>query len=138
MDAKPSFRWAGRYYLFATAAALVGLALVAAGLQIGGIETYRELLAGDAVLTRSALVGLLPILLGLAVWRFGKAWALYATLTGATEAELAETYDNERVKSEILSVLDERLAEMQSDLRTVNRNVNKLRTEDDAGFEFDD
>lgn len=140
MDAKRSFRWAGYYYLLTVAATLVGFVFVAVGLWVGGIEAYQAWAdgAGAVAALGDAVVALIPIAIGVAVWRFGKAWAMYATLTGAVEAELAETYDNERVKSEILSVLDERLAEMQSDLQTVNRNVNKLRTEDDAGFEFDD
>jgi hypothetical protein len=81
-----------------------------------------------------ALPGLALAALGIAVYRFGESWALYTTLTAAHEEALADTYDTERVKSDIVSVLDDRLSDMQNDLQSVNRELRKLKEED--AFEF--
>jgi hypothetical protein len=83
-----------------------------------------------------ALPGLVLAVAGVAIYRFGESWALYTTLTAAHEEALSTTFDTERVKADIVSVLDDRLADMQNDLQSVNRELRKLK-EDDA-FDFSD
>lgn len=145
MDSKRALRWSGYYFLLTTAAAVVGLAIVGAGVALGVAEGYEAYQAGQT--TTSALAtaapGLVVALVGIAVWRFGKAWAFYKTLTGATEEQLADTYDTEHVKADILSVLDDRLADMQQDVQSMNRSIRDLKKDDaveasaEGGFEFE-
>ncbi len=137
MDAKRAAVHAGKYFLFTSAFAIVGLGLVAAGVALGGVEAW-DILSANSNATGQALSAAAPGIalaaLGLLVYRFGKAWSLYKTLTAANEDALSETFDTQRVKSDIVSVLDDRLADMQNDLQSVNRELRKLK-EDDS-FEF--
>ncbi len=143
MDAKRAFRWSGYYFLLTTAATVLGLAIVGAGVLLGVGQGYEAYRAGESItaVLGTAGFGLVIALVGIAVWRFGKAWALYKTLTGATEEQLADTFDTEHVKADILSVLDDRLADMQQDLQSVNRSLRDLKKEESAetegGFEFE-
>lgn len=143
MDSKRAFRWSGYYFLLTTVFAVVGLAIVGAGAAFGIGQGYEAYQAGESVTTAlgTAAPGIVVALVGVAVWRFGKAWAFYKTLTGATEEQLADTYDTEHVKADILSVLDDRLADMQQDLQSVNRSLRELDSDDaveaEGGFEFD-
>ncbi|MFB6110284.1 MAG: hypothetical protein ABEJ60_05350 [Halodesulfurarchaeum sp.] len=138
MDRTRSLRFAGRYFLYTTGLALLGLALVA----LGGYLAYSGLVFGPGSfygvpvphLTTRAVLGVVPALLGVIVWRVGKAWALYHTLAGAMSEELGETYDTEHVKSDIVSVLDDRLSDMQQDLQSVNREVRDLKGAEEFDF----
>ena len=135
MESRRAVAWAGRYFLITAGFALVGAALVGVGLGYGGLQawsTYQS--AGAMAAVSGAALYLAVAALGILVWRFGKALALYMTLTGAMEAQLADTFDTQHVKSDIVSVLDERLADMQQDLQSVNREIRDLKAESD--FEF--
>ncbi|MFB6103722.1 MAG: hypothetical protein ABEJ57_01370 [Halobacteriaceae archaeon] len=138
MDSKRAARWAGVYFLLTVVATVVGVAVIAGGTALGVQELYETYdRTGD--LSRSALMdaipGLLVAAIGIAIWRFGKAIAFYKTLTGAVAEELADTYDNQQVKSEILAVLDDRLADMQQDIQSINRELRDVKNVDDG---FDD
>ncbi len=134
MDQKRSLVWAGKYFLITSALAIVGVGLVALGVYLAFQQTSGTIAFGIPRPTSSSLVGLVPAIIGLAIWRAGKAWAMYLTLTGAIEEELADTYDTEHVKSDIVAVLDDRLADMQQDLQSVNREIRNLKQAED--FEF--
>lgn len=138
MDSKRATRWAGLYFLATTVATVVGGAIIVGGLFFGVVElydTYQQ--TGD--ISQSALGDAAPGLfvagVGVVVWRLGKAIAFYKMLTGAIAEELADTYDNQQVKSEILAVLDDRLSDMQQDIQSINREVRDLKDVDDS---FDD
>jgi hypothetical protein len=138
MDHSRALRFSGRYFLYTTLAGLLGLIAVAAGgyLIATGISLGPAGMNGIPlpVVSSQAYLGLVPIVLGVAIWRLGKAWALYTTLTGAMAEELEDTYDTEHVKSDIVAVLDDRLADMQQDLQSVNREVRDLKADEE--FEF--
>lgn len=134
MDQKRSLAWAGKYFLITSALAIVGVGLVVLGGYLAVQQTSGTLAFGIPRPTSGSLIGLIPVILGVAVWRGGKAWAMYLTLTGAIEEELADTYDTEHVKSDIVSVLDDRLSDMQQDLQSVNREIRNLKDAED--FEF--
>ena len=131
MDTKRSAVHAGKYFAVTTLFAVVGLAFVAVGAFLSqpalDAETTSELVS-------AALPGIVLAVVGIAIYCFGKSWALYKTLTDAHEEALAETFDTQRVKSDIVSVLDDRLADMQTDLQSVNREIRKLK--DDDQFDF--
>jgi len=132
MDWKRSFRWAGAYFAWTSLFALIGLVLVAVGVVMGGRGAYADFQQNVATATilRHAAPGLALAFVGFLVYRFGKAWALYRTLTAAGKEDLSDTFDTQHVKSDIVSVLDDRLSDMQQDLQSVNRELRELKRED--------
>ncbi|MFB6134597.1 MAG: hypothetical protein ABEJ55_06380 [Halanaeroarchaeum sp.] len=121
--------------------ALVGLALIGVGFGYGGLQAYGVYQrTGNAILaTKDVLYYLAVGVVGVLLRRFGKGMALYMTLTGAIEEQLASTFDTEHVKSDIVSILDDRLADMQHDLQSVNRELRKAKSDSsgDSQFDFD-
>lgn len=140
MDRTRSMRWAGRYFLYTLGASLLGLLLVGVGgyLLVTGLTFGTGSINGIPIpaARTQAYLAVVPIVLGVATYRFGKAWALYQTMTGAMEEELGDTFDTEHVKSDIVAVLDDRLADMQQDLQSVNRELRNMKQAD--AFEFSD
>lgn len=135
MDRKRALSWAGKYFLVTSAFALVGIVLVVAGLYVANLYAIpNATYFGLPYPTGRSFLGIIPLLLGIAIWRGGKAWAMYITLTGAIEEDLEDSFDTEHVKSDIVAVLDDRLADMQHDLQSVNREIRKLKESDE--FEF--
>ncbi|GAA0653467.1 hypothetical protein [Salarchaeum japonicum] len=133
MDAKRAFVWAGKYFALTSLFAVVGFALIAVGGYYGlqeGFAAYESTESYTSSLAAGA-PGFVVALVGLVVYRLGKAWAFFKTLTAATEEEVGETFDTEHVKSDIVAVLDDRLSDMQHDLQSVNRELRDLKTEDD-------
>lgn len=138
MDRKRSLVWAGKYFLITSGLALVGIGFVALGFYVAYTQGAGSLYGPIPSPTSNSLLGLIPLLVGVAIWRAGKAWALYMTFTGAIEEELAETYDTEHVKSDIVAVLDDRLADMQQDLQSVNREIRNLKQAEEFDFQDQD
>lgn len=139
MESRRAFAWAGRYFLITAFFALLGAVLVGAGIGYGGFEAwtiYQETGGNAVAAAQDGAVYLLVSVLGILLWRFGKAFALYMTLTGAIEEQLADSFDTEHVKSDIVAILDDRLADMQQDVQSVNREIREIKNSD--GFEFDD
>ena len=136
MESRRALAWSGRYFLISSLFALVGAALVGIGAGYGGLQAWSLYQGGASTMIVLKGVGLYlaVAVVGILVWRFGRALALYMTLTGAIEEQLSETFDTEHVKSDIVAVLDERLADMQQDLQSVNREIRDLKDESD--FEF--
>jgi len=135
MDARRALYWSAIHTLVWVLGFAVGAALVVGGYFLDVDVAIDMVEAGEPLseVATTAAPGLAVALLGVVVWRLVSGWVLFRTLVPAVQESLAETYDNERVKSEILAVLDERLADMQEDLQGVQR---ELRSGDD-GFEFD-
>ncbi len=135
MDRRRSLSWAGKYFLITSGLALVGVALVALGIYVAYTQGSGNLYGlGIPGPTGRSYLGLVPIALGIAIWRGGKAWAMYMTLSGAIEEDLSDTFDTEHVKSDIVAVLDDRLADMQQDLQSVNRELRNLKDSDEFDF----
>ncbi|AKH97140.1 hypothetical protein [Halanaeroarchaeum sulfurireducens] len=137
MESRRALAWSARYFLITAAFALVGVALVGVGLGYGGLQAWELFQqTGDALAAARAVGPYLVLgVLGIFVWRFGKAFALYMTLTGAMDEQLADSFDTEHVKSDIVAILDDRLADMQQDLQSVNRQLRDANS--DTEFEFD-
>lgn len=136
MNVTAALRWTLYYRLIAWVSALVGLGFVYLGyfLSIGG----APLDLGMAIQGAKSPMFLGPALLGFLVWQVGKTAAYYKTLTEATDQQLSERFDPELIKSDILSVLDERLSEMHSDLEATRRGVEDLETSSTENFGMDD
>lgn len=136
MERKRALSWAGKYFLLTSVLSIVGIALVGAGLYIAylfGVGNFYNL-GVPAPITSKSLGGLALAVVGIVVWRAGKAWAFYLTMAGAMEDQLGETFDTEHVKSDIVAVLDDRLSDMQHDVQSVNRELRDVK--DSGGFEF--
>jgi hypothetical protein len=140
MDAKRAFVHAGKYFALTALLSLVGFALLAGGFVYAGMQAGSQPIMGVAVPIpgTASLPGFLVSLVGLAIWRFGKAWAFFKTLPAAIEEDVGETFDTEHVKSDIVSILDDRLNDMQQDLQSVNRELRELKDEEEGEqFAFD-
>jgi len=138
MDAKRSIRWALTYVALSAVAALLGGGLVAAG-AVAGLGTAYEQLAGGAALgsvAGTAAPGLALALLGAVVWAVGSVAAFLTVFTEAVDEQMRERFDSEKVKSEILSVLDDRLSDVEHDAEETRRKVAELKR-DDAASEFE-
>lgn len=136
MHVTAALRWTLYYRLAAWASALVGLGFVYLGyvLSIGGAPL--DLATAIEGAKSPAFAG--PALVGFLIWQVGKTTAYYKTLTEATEEQMAERFDPELLKSDILAVLDERLAEMHTDLEATRRGVQELETSSTDSFGMDD
>jgi len=121
MDGTDALKWTAIYRGTAWLAALLGLAIAVGPLYLYGETGLGLGLVADKLGTQPALF--VPLLVGFLVWQLGKTAAYYRTLVGAVDAELADRFDPELVKSDILSVLDERLAEMQTQIEGTRRAV---------------
>jgi len=141
-----SLRWALYYRGLALLSFVVGAAVAAAGVWIGLYDVLVALLdlasgggnVSDALASSRPIVGGALVVLGFAIWQLGKTAAFYKTLTQATESEMADRFDTQTVKSEILAALDEQLSELHADVQTTRQQVSRLNREDHADELVDD
>ncbi|WP_256392429.1 hypothetical protein [Natronoarchaeum rubrum] len=136
-----SLRWALYYRGLALLSFLFGAVVAAAGVWVGLYDVVVALLelasggsgnVSDALSASRPLAGGALVVLGFAVWQVGKTAAFYKTLTQATEAEMADRFDTQTVKSEILAALDEQLSDLHADVETTRRQVSRLNREGHA------
>ncbi|PSQ49507.1 hypothetical protein BRD15_03235 [Halobacteriales archaeon SW_6_65_15] len=141
MDARRSLRWAVYYVVLAGVATLVGGGLVGAGFVLG-LGTAVEQVSDGAALSSvagTAAPGLAVALLGVLIWAVGTVTAFVRVFTAAVEEQMRGRFDSEKVKSEILSVLDDRLVEMEQDMSETRRQISELKREETAEeFQFGD
>ena len=137
-EANPS-KSAAVYAVVWTVALVVGGAIAAAGAARWLFPAYG-LYAGGAPTTvalRTAAPGLGLVLVGLLVFKVPSAVVRYRTLAASLGAETAERLDTEAMKSDILAVLDDRLADIKEDTRRARQTVERGSREDAADeFEF--
>lgn len=139
MEYAETLKWAGVYLGLWLLAGLLGGIVVVAGIALGGLAGVGayQLTPFSLRLTLYPTAGLVVILLGLVVFKIGSTAALVHVVVSATESRLPEALDTEGIKSDILSVLDGRLAEMHDDLRETRRFVSGGSDTDNDGFEFE-
>jgi hypothetical protein len=139
MDASRSLRWAVYYVVLAGVATLLSGALVGGGILLGIADAYSQLESGAALSTalKTAAPGLVLVSIGIIVWVVGTVAAFVRVFTAAVEEQMRDRFDSEKVKSEILSVLDDRLAEVERDVSETRRQVSELKSDDTAEeFQF--
>jgi len=144
MQLTTSLRWALYYRGLALVSFLVGAAVAGAGVWIGLYDVLVAVLdlasgsgtASDALASSRPLAGGALVVLGFAIWQLGKTAAFYKTLTQATESEMADRFDTQTLKSELLAALDDQLSELHADVETTRRQVGRLSREEHAA-EFD-
>lgn len=130
---------AALYAVAWTVSAAIGAAIVGLGAARWLLPAYGRYLGGapPAVVLRVAGPGIVLVLLGLFLWKLGGTIARYRTLGPTVAADTAERLDTEAMKSDILSVIDERLADMKQDTQRTRRVVERESSEEAADeFEF--
>lgn len=138
MSESEATKLAAMYAVVWTVAALIGTAIAGFGALRWVLPAWADLLGGDPTMAvlRSAAPGVALIVLGLLVWKVTSAVVLFRTLSAAFAAETSERLDTETMKSDILSVMDERLAEINRDTTRTRQTVERLGSEE-AADEFD-
>ena len=136
MQLTEALRWTVYYRGIALGSFLLGLALAATGVWFGFVDLIMSQLPGQSgggsMEITNIVFGSLLILFGFTVWQIGKTAAFYMTLTEATESEMADRFDTQTVKSEILDVLDDRLADIHADVETTRQQVGRLGVDEHA------
>ncbi|MFC7231007.1 hypothetical protein ACFQMM_05460 [Saliphagus sp. GCM10025308] len=72
------------------------------------------------------------VLLGIAIWQFGRTFALLYTVPVAAGEEAARQFDRQTLKSDILQGLDGRLTDLEEDVAETRRSVQELKREEHA------
>ena len=137
-DSDPT-KAAAIYALAWTVSAAIGAAIAGFGLVRWVLPAYARYAGGTpaGAVAPVAAPGVALVLLGLLVWKLGSTVARFRTLGPTVAADTAERLDTEAMKSDILSVIDERLADMKRDTQRTRRIVEREGSEDAAdAFEF--
>ena len=130
---------AALYAVAWTVSAAVGAAIAGFGVVGWLLPAYVRLSQGAAPgsLLNLAAPGVVLVLVGLFLWKLGSTVARFRTLGPTVAADTAERLDTEAMKSDILSVIDERLADMKQDTQRTRRVVERESSEGAADdFEF--
>jgi hypothetical protein len=142
MDTRDALKWAGVYLGLWVLTVAVSAGFVAAGVALGGLRILDLGSATPAALqigAPSPTGGVVLLALGVAVFQFGTALAGFKTGVAAVEEETAKHFDPESMKSDILAVLDDRLADIHQEVSQTRQMVNRMGREDSAEeFEFQD
>ena len=139
MDNATVLKLTGSYLLLWLLSTVAGVVLVVAGVAAGalGAAGLYEYTPFALRFARSPGGGAALAVLGVLVWKFGTAAALFRTLVTAFGVETDERLDKEALKSDILSVLDARLAEMHDEVSATRRAVDESDG-GGGGFDFED
>ncbi len=137
MNGRDAFRWTMLYRGVSAVAFLLGTGLAIVGFVVGFGGSLSTLLAdpsnpGRALEAVDPVLTLAFVALGVLVWQVGKSYALFLTVPRAAGRAAAEEVDTQRMRSELLEVLDDRLAEFESDLEQTRRSVEELERSDHA------
>jgi hypothetical protein len=125
MNFKSTLRWALLYRGAVWVAALVPVGVALGALYfVGPPRLPRNVGAVRSAAT--TVYFLAPVAVSLLVFQFVKTAVFYKTVTEATDEQMAERFDSEKVKSEVLEVLDDRLAEMQTELERTRKEVEEI------------
>jgi hypothetical protein len=125
MKLTSALRWAAFYRGIVWVAGLLPVGVIGVGMYFLGTNRIPRG-TGEALSNAKSPYFLAALLVSLVIWQFVKTAAFYKTVTEATEMQMAERFDSEKVKSEVLSVLDDRLAEMQTELERTRKEVQEI------------
>ncbi|MFB6296501.1 MAG: hypothetical protein ABEH66_06655 [Halobacteriales archaeon] len=142
METRDAVKWAGVYLGLWVLAVAVSGGFVVAGLaldalRVAGLGAYTpDVFQGGTMYPRAGIV-LLGI--GALVFQFGTALAGFKAGITAVEEETARHFDPEAMKSDILAVLDDRLADIHQEVSQTRQMVNRIGREETAEeFDFGD
>ncbi|UTF52133.1 hypothetical protein [Natronosalvus rutilus] len=126
-----------QYRAIVTGSLISGFVLVALGLVVGLSGSIGALFSdptspGQAIEVTSPVITVILLLLGIAVWQFGRTFALLYTVPVAAGEEAARQFDRQTLKSDILQGLDGRLTDLEEDIAETRRSVQELKREEHA------
>lgn len=125
MNVKSALRWAVIYRAIVWGTGLLPVGVAAGAMYVVGRNRIPQG-RGEAISIATDPKFIVPVLLALVLWQFVKTVAFYKTVAEATDEQMAERFDSEKVKSEILAVLDDRLSEMQTELERTRKQVDQI------------
>ncbi|WP_312907322.1 hypothetical protein [Natronosalvus caseinilyticus] len=126
-----------QYRAIVTGSLIGGFLLVALGLMVGLSGSIGALFSdptspGEALEVTSPVITVILVLLGIAIWQFGRTFALLYTVPVAAGEEAARQFDRQTLKSDILQGLDGRLTDLEEDVAETRRSVQELKREEHA------
>ncbi|MFC7238409.1 hypothetical protein ACFQS4_09275 [Saliphagus sp. GCM10025317] len=126
-----------QYRAIVTGSLIGGFVLVALGLMVGLSGSIGALFSdptspGEALEVTSPVITVILVLLGIAIWQFGRTFALLYTVPVAAGEEAARQFDRQTLKSDILQGLDGRLTDLEEDVAETRRSVQELKREEHA------
>ena len=141
-DVSYPVRWAVIYRALTIGALVGGLALVAFGFLTGFRGALFVLLEdplnpGPAIEQANPSITLIFSLLGIVVWQFGKAYALFVTLPRASGRAASRKLGSKGRSRVTLAELDERLAAMEAEIAQARREIRTIE-DVDASVDYDE
>lgn len=138
MESADTLRWGGYYFVLSILITLVTIGVIAGGIAIGGLRPigyyqYTPSALRIALYPRAG-IGLIGI--GIFLWWGANTIAFYHTLVEAVGTRTAGQFNTEAMKSDVLSVLDDRLADIHQETTQTRRLINRV-SRDDAAADFD-
>lgn len=137
-----SLKWALYDRILAWLSFLVGALFIVGGLFVGAGNTLADVAAGNLFSPArpdNVAITAVGVITGIIIWQLGRATARHHAVVAATEEQITEEVNTERLKSEVLSVLDGRLSDMEADLEEVRRQAARIEQKERVGeFEFGD
>ena len=141
LDLSHPVRWAIIYRALTIGSLLAGVGIAVFGF-LAGFRTAIVLLVaepmnpGPAIEQANPSITLLFCLLGVVVWRFGRAYALFFTLPRASGRAAARRLGSKGRSRVTLRKLDERLAGMEAEIAEMRREIQALeRSETSTQFD---
>lgn len=125
MNLTSALRWAAIYRGISWVAGILPLGVAVAAMYFIGSNSIPSG-RGEAIGIATTPYFVVPVLVAIVVWQFVKTAAFYKTVTEATDEQMSERFDSERVKSEVLEVLDDRLAEMHNEVQRTRQEVQEM------------
>jgi len=142
METRDAVKWAGVYLGLWVLSLTVGGGFVVAGIALDALEVLGLGASTPDVFrggTKAPRGGIVLVGVGVLLFQFGTALAGFKTGVTAVEEETAQHFDPEAMKSDILAVLDDRLADIHQEVSQTRQMVNRIGREETAEeFDFGD
>lgn len=138
MKYKHTVKWGTVFFIaFVLLSLGVGVVIVL-GVALGGLQPvgYYSMTPSWLQVTFYPIIGVVLIGLGGLVWGYGSILLFYSTFALLIEEQTSRQFDTEAVKSDILAVLDDRLADIHQETTQTRRLVDRI-SRDEAASDFD-
>ena len=129
MQLKSALRWSLYDRALALLPFLLGIGIVAGGIWLGAGAFLSELAFGDP--SDAGQPSSVPLIvggfvLGLLVWQLGRSAVRHHTMRKALENQIDELVDEERIASTAASKVDDRIADVETDVQQVSRKTTRI------------
>lgn len=129
MRVSDALRWSLYDRAIAVGSFLVGAALIAGSVWIGAGDYLNELLLGDpssAGEPSSPAIAIAGSLVGVLIWHTGRVTARNYAIVSATESQVHEHLDHDRLATVAVSKIDDRISQLESDVEEVRRQAARV------------